>query len=404
MYAYAVDFADEGVETVLANIHERAGLDGVGYSITYHDARDLFPHNPKRKTGFMWGGQLYFQADKRLYNGLRLQPLVNELVTERDLLTEVKEAVTKRGMDLNAWTLFLHDSPRWAQFPDLAPRNAYGDLYLTELCPANPEVRAYAHALAMDIARYRPATVISESLHFLPFEYGLQQERGALDLTPRVRLLLSLCFCPHCREAAIAIGVDADSVARAVREELDGVLSGNAQSDRAEVDRLEIGKMCSGEMRGYLEARCNTVTSLMTDVATTLRAEDVELVVLEIVGAMKGYATGAPAGASAASQAWQLGVEPTHLAKANVQVEPLGYARIPSRIEFELAAFRESLPDARLGLGLRPALPDTDSVDNLAQKLVLATRYHIDRLDYYHYGFVPLSALDLIREASTAVR
>ena len=37
------------------------------------------------------------------------------------------------------------------------------DPFLTDLCPANPDARAYAVALAADVARYRPATTFSQS-------------------------------------------------------------------------------------------------------------------------------------------------------------------------------------------------------------------------------------------------
>ena len=48
---------------------------------------------------------------------------------------------------------------------------------------------------------------------------------------------------------------------------------------------------------------------------------------------------------------------------------------------------------------LRPVLPDCDSAENLAAKLRAARDAGVDRVDFYHYGLAPLSALDRIREA-----
>ena len=40
---------DEGVDAVLDNIQERGGLGGITPAFSYHAARDIFPHNPRRK-------------------------------------------------------------------------------------------------------------------------------------------------------------------------------------------------------------------------------------------------------------------------------------------------------------------------------------------------------------------
>jgi hypothetical protein len=47
-------------------------------------------------------------------------------------------------------------------------------------------------------------------------------------------------------------------------------------------------------------------------------------------------------------------------------------------------------------------LPDCDSTENLAEKLRLARDLGLERVDFYHYGFAPLSTLDRIREAVRA--
>ena len=49
MFAFASDLRNEGVETVLDNVVERAGLGGVALAAAHHYGRDVFPHNPARK-------------------------------------------------------------------------------------------------------------------------------------------------------------------------------------------------------------------------------------------------------------------------------------------------------------------------------------------------------------------
>jgi hypothetical protein len=51
---------------------------------------------------------------------------------------------------------------------------------------------------------------------------------------------------------------------------------------------------------------------------------------------------------------------------------------------------------------LRPSPPDCESVDNLAAKLTLARKLGLAGVHFYHYGFVRLEALDMIRAALEA--
>jgi hypothetical protein len=66
------------------------------------------------------------------------------------MFTPLRDATERRGMQMHAWTVFLHNSTLAGRYPDCAVRNVFGDAYVTDLCPANPEVRRYAVALAGD--------------------------------------------------------------------------------------------------------------------------------------------------------------------------------------------------------------------------------------------------------------
>src|SRR5918995_665560 len=77
MLAFASDLHDEGVGTVLDNVQNRAGVNGLTMAVAYHDARDVFPHNPVRKVRYLEGGALFFPPDVARYGDL--QPRVSEL-------------------------------------------------------------------------------------------------------------------------------------------------------------------------------------------------------------------------------------------------------------------------------------------------------------------------------------
>ncbi len=404
MLAFATDLYDEGFDTVLGNVQERAAVDGLTMAVAYHDARDLFPHNPVHKVRYLEGGAVFFQPDESRYVGLQLQPRVAELARTVDPLGDVCAAAGERGMDVNAWVVFLHSDRLGFTHPECATQNAFGDRYLTDLCPSNPEVRAYASALASDVTRYGVSTILAESLHFHGLAHGYHHERYFEELGTVGIYLLGLCFCVHCLAAARRTGVDAEMVHRSVRDELERLFAdGGVPESSEELTRDRLAAFGGEQLLGYLDERVETVTSLVAEVSAAV-GEGTSTVFLDLSGAQKGFATGNPKGDAAPTIGWQTGVDVTALAEACDTIEATGYAADPDRLSFDLDAYRPVLADAsRLGLMLRPMSPDCRSADNLTAKVALARERGLKRIDFYHYGFCRLRSLDWIRQSLTAV-
>jgi hypothetical protein len=404
MLAFATDLYDEGIDTVLGNVQERAGVDGLTMAGAYHDARDLFPHNPVHKVRYLEGGAVFFQPDESCYEGLQLQPRVAELARMGDPLGDLCAAAGERGMDVNAWVVFLHSDRLGFTHPECATQNAFGDRYLTDLCPSNPEVRAYARALASDVARYDISTILAESLHFHGLAHGYHHERYFEELGTVGTYLLGLCFCVHCLAAARRTGVDAEMVHRSVGDELGRRFAGDGSSeDSEELTRDRLAAFGGEQLLGYLDARIETVTSLAAEVSAAVD-ESTSVAFLDLSGAEKGFATGHPAGGAAPTIGWQTGIDVTSLAEVCDIIEATGYAADPDRLGFDLDGYRPLLADAsRLGLVLRPMPPDCRSADNLVAKVALARERGLKRIDFYHYGFCRLRSLDWIRQSLATV-
>jgi hypothetical protein len=375
IFCFATDLADEGIETVLGNVQERGGVGGVTVAAAYHEGRDVFPHNPKRKVRFLEGGAVFFEP--QALRDVRLRPPVSSVAST---LPDTIRAAEARGMSVGAWTVFLHNGALAEAHPDCAPENAFGDRYVTDLCPAHPDVRAFACALAADVARLRVATICAESLHYHAVEHGYAHERYFVPLSPRVRYLLGLCFCEHCLAAARANGVDGEAVRRRAR---------------AEIERAFEGEDAGGdpEHEEYARVRERVVTSLVEEVAEA--AGDVPVEFIELSGAVKGYATGRPAGGPAREIAWQFGIDVDAVANASAGLQAVGYAADAARVEADLDAYG----DAAVSLILRPGPPDCDSAENLHEKVALARARKLKRVDFYHYGLMRLDALDVIHAA-----
>jgi hypothetical protein len=402
IFAFPTDLHGEGVEAVLDNVQFRAGLGGITLASVYHEARDLFPHNPGGRLRFLEGGVAYFRPQAARYEGLSVRPRPARLTESFDPLTEAVSATRSRGLAVHAWTVFLHADWTCDPRPEACERTAFGDPLLTELCPANPAARAYAVALAGDVASHGVATVVAESLHYHPLEHGYHHERYFLHLGARSRFLLGLCFCPHCLAAASAAGVDADAVHRFAREEIQRVFDGGAD-DGTELTFDEARALAGGELGAYLAARERTVSTLAGEAAAAAAAEGARFAFLDASGAIKGYADGRPAGGPSPEIAWLLGVDLAQVGRATGALEAIAYAADPDRIRLDLDAYRALLaPGGTLSAALRPILPDCDSTENLTAKLRLARELGLERVDFYHYGFAPLPALDRIREALQA--
>jgi hypothetical protein len=400
VFAFASDLRDEGMEAVLDNIAGRAGAGGVTMAAAYHHGRDVFPHNPIRKVHFLEGGAVFFQPDLARYRGLRLQPRPSRLVEHSDVLAELCRQAAARSLSTRAWTVFLHNYSLGETHPDCACHNAFGDAHLTDLCPANPHVRAYARALSGDLASRGVAAVAAESLHYHGLVHGFHHERYFIELGALGRFLLGLCFCESCLAAARRRGVEAERVRDEARRELERRFAAEPEPEEPELVREQVGAFAGGELAGYLEARTQTVATLVEEAAEAAAGEGSRFAFIDLSGAVKGYATGRPEGGPAADIGWQFGIDVERVAAACGQLEMIGYAADPERLGLDLAAYRSIIgSQRRLSVILRPMPPDCDSAENLEAKLALARELGAVEVGFYHYGFMRLGSLDLIRAA-----
>jgi hypothetical protein len=400
IFTFASDLVDEGMANVLDQAAERAGLGGITMAAAYHQGRDIFPHNPRRKVHFLEGDSVFFQPDPRRYRGLRLQPRVSALASESDPLSDLCREAAARSLRVRAWTVYLHNYTLGTAHPDCACRNAFGDAHLTDLCPSNPDVRAYVAALSADIAGKGVASIVAESLHFHALEHGFHHERYFIELGLFGRFLLGLCFCEHCMKVAERRGVDAERLRVEARSELERRFAADPKPEPPELVRETVGAFAGGELAGYLEARCGTVASLVGEAAQAAAVENASFAFIDLSGAVKGYTTGRPQGGPAADIAWRFGIDLGDVAAAGGQLEAIGYAADPERLRLDLAAYRAAIgPERTLSVILRPMAPDCDGAENLAAKLAIARELGVTEVSFYHYGFMRLESLDLIRSA-----
>jgi hypothetical protein len=392
-FVFAVDLLDGGLGSVLDEIRDRAGIGGVAMAAAYHHARDILPHNPKRKVYFHEGGTVFFRPQLDRYGAISPRP--SSLVYERDVLAELCDAAAAREMKKTAWTVYLHNSRLSAAHPEHAPCNAFGDRSLTDLCPADPAVRSYVLALTGDICRYPVDTIMAEALHFKTIEHGYHHERYFLDLGATGRFLLGLCFCEWCMAAALERGVDGEGVRRNVQMFLLDVFErGSGGHEPLDLDL--IGAVAGGEMAGYVESRAHSVSTLVAAAADVARDSGVGFTFSAHGGSAKG---GGTKSSDRPGDAWVLGVDLPEVASRVDGFEVLGYVGDTAELQPLISGYLAAIGATPASVALRPMFPDTRDPDELIERVRIVQRLGVERVDFYHYGLMPSSSLDWIRAA-----
>ncbi|MEV2273054.1 hypothetical protein [Nonomuraea africana] len=389
VYVFAEDLRSEGMEKVLDRICGY-GVGGVTVGVVHHGTRDVTPHGLSKLTLRHDGAHFPLPGD--LFGELRLLPAPGHL----DVLDGLREACSARRMKFHGWTVFLRNEAIGVAHPDVTVRNCFGDRgYPTDLCPAHPDVRLYAVALARAVARLGADSVVAESLHYRP----LKAERSFVPLGPMDAYLMALCFCDFCMRRAADLGVNAE-IARDECSRIVGAVLDGEQPAQGEVTRAALTAYAGPDVVNYARARSETVTSLVSEVSAAVSAEGSQLTFIDATGAVKGYKHGLPSPGLAAHDAWQLGVDLVALGDLVPSFGVLAYARDAARVADDVAAYLRSVgKDREVRAVVRPGHPDSDTTDRLVAKVRGARAAGAAAVDFYAYGLVPYPTLDRIAAA-----
>lgn len=394
IFCFAPDLVDEGVTTALSRIRD-AGLKGLSVASVYHDGRDVTPHNPRHKVRFHEDGRAFFRPRTADFGGNVLQPLISGQVNQRGPFEVVAQEAMTRGMTVQAWTVFLHNTSLGKANPHSVTRNVYGDPQFTSLCPANPAALEYCVSLAKSIVGTGVTTINAEGLHFLPLEHGYHHERYFLRIGPIDRLLLGLCFCGHCVGRARTRGIDVDRLSSAVRRRLGHVFATSKSFDPGPDTIDALASLWEGELVAFLTSREQAVTEAVRQVREAVRPSGGRLVFNDPAGAL-----GRPASLSAAApwnESWRLGIDPVAVSAESDEIQILAYTANPETAVADVTQYQRLVgTSAQLRVVLRPTWPDNESADDLRAKVAGISSVGARAIDFYHYSFMRLEDLDRI--------
>jgi hypothetical protein len=236
------------------------GVRQVTLAAAYHSTRALTPRHPRHRiVTAEHAAVLYPPGDG--WAGRTPRPYASGDWAPGDAYGEAADALASAGLEVHTWVVLAHNSRLGAEHPLTSVVNAYGDRYPWAPCIAQPGTRAYLVDLAAEAA-VRPGARGTE-LESLGW-YGLahlhaHDKTGGVGLGDAGQYLMSLCFCPSCRDGYGAQGLDADELAAAVRTALEPVWQG-APSDGgwAGVEKL-LGETTANVTRTWRDATARTL-------------------------------------------------------------------------------------------------------------------------------------------------
>ena len=388
IWTYPWDVVDLGIDTVVADIRDRAGLNGVNLATSYHAGRFLQPRSPHRKSYFPEDGTIYFQPDAALWADRTIVPKMADLVTEgSDVLRHLIKKRDDIGLSVACWTVCLHNTRLGLLHPKACVHNAFGDSHYYSLCPSHPDVRAYAITLVQDLAlNYRPDIVQLESPGFMGYAHGYHHEKDGVGLTAEDEFLLSLCFCDACVHRASLARVDAPAARRTVRHWIEESLARAVPAPRWP-DFAQRGIDIfrdRPEIEAFVRWRFEPVTSLIAE----MRAAADPAVRIEVI-----------------DDGWRAGSDLSALGKICDGVLFCAYDRSPAEVAADIASVRNTLPpQCGLGAGMRLFYPEMKSARDIVERTQAAIRAGATHVHYYNYGLVPAARLDWVRAAIDAVK
>ncbi len=379
MWAYVWDFAHGGLRKAVREI-KSAGLDAVSVAAKYHSVEHLQPRAKGKKWFVSRQAACYFRPDPHSYRYTVIKPFPSPLLGEEDLFGKICDAATKEGVQVIAWTVFLHDTRTGLQHPDACMVNCFGDIYTSNLCPANPEVREFVKGLCRDLSRYPLMAIECESLHYGGVGHFHGHEKVGMVLSEADEFLLGLCFCQYCQRAAKQQGINAASLRRTVARLVEETLAtGKPSAGSVEelMDRLP-------DLKGVAAAREQVVSTLVREAA----AESAVPLSFILMGS-----------------GWVIGATPASLDGSVARFEILAYTHDPRTVARRVReALREIKVPERLVVGLQAYAPAAPEEETLLSNVRAALQAGASNFSFYHYGIMPPAHLAWIAKAVALIK
>ncbi len=266
------DLADEGMEQVLDNLQELAGVNSVYLCNLSEEVRPFrggtYTHNPVRKSYRCENSRIYWPPDTSHYGKIKPLRTKRDFLSGTDWVGEFQTAVHARGMKAGVELFHGYIDPDRLQnlYSDSIQVNVFGKQVLTHnynrpaSCLNSPDFQEYATGLYADLSDnydleyiqtcmipfVLPTWFLTQNLPPDPIEWALTApEKGG-------------CFCSHCKASAHEQDFNLEEaqvelIKLALQEKEPIVRSGISAKEYLEQNPV---------LRRWLDFRCESVNNL----------------------------------------------------------------------------------------------------------------------------------------------
>lgn len=352
-----------------------SGLTGINLALNYHASRDfILRQGPQLQ--YLLDGFHYYKPDIEKYGESSLSPASSDHLLNNEMLDSVIDAASARNFDVDAWAVFLHNSAIGKKNPEATVTNVYGNRFLSELCPTNPQVRGYVLGLASDLCSRGIKSLAIESLHFHGARHGEHHERFFLEMSTTTEFLLSLCFCQACMDSftqtggdALALKTKVDAALKPFIDEADPWLGKIVTKDL-------LAQILGPEIINYLRSREETVASLYREVSTIAHGAHVTTRLVDQSTLVDSE------NQNPLELSWLVGIDNVQVRNLVDTYQPLLYRNTPDAVEKVAAHYIKSVGGEIMAI-LRPTYPDNVSAESLLKKVHALRSLGITGIDFY---------------------
>ena len=369
MWIYPWDLMEVNIDDVVSHLAEEIGINTLSLATAYHSVEHLRPLANGEKVFRSPKASLYFQPRSDFYRQTRLEPNIHSLVQDVSILPRFVSSCRSNGIKPKSWTVYLHNSYLGTQYPDCVQQNVYGDHYTYALCPANPDVRAYAIALSEALQNQGMEIIEIESLSYMGFGHAHYHSKLGVDFGG-AKPLFDLCFCTACRQRSQQANIDVPSLMANVRKALDLVLS-QGRTDLSWDDYLSQ----ITNLTDYIQMQEQVVQSLLLEISETVNCE------LNFI--LMGTGLNAP-----------------KIAEISDKVEILAYTANPAQVTRVVESRMKELTSVdQLVVGYSVYGASTPNAETLEQTVGAAIEIGVKHFSFYNYGIMPPSHLAWLKQA-----
>jgi hypothetical protein len=382
LWTYAWSVYEAGGEDALADLAAR-GVDGINLAAHYHSVETLDPKHPDRMFEEYPAG-CYFDPQPGEFADTPIDPRPNDVRGVADPLADIVEMAGEHGIDVNAWTVCLHNTPLCEAHPEFRTETAFGDPRNHAFCPSNPEVRAYYGALVGAIADRGVDEIQLEKVgHVSPFhQHGSQHghpKRQVLT-SDTEEALLGQCFC----EACTARAADHDVDMAAARERVVELLEDSFETPHSDPPALATLVQSEPVLADLFAFRANVVDDLLAEMADAAGDVDLSYYLMEWPG-------------FEVDDGWPAGVTPSSLEAHLDRVKALCYVADPVAARERVRALERAV-DVPVDAGVTLAPDVIERPDQLRAVASALREEGVGKLSVYHHGLMTEAQLDWVAD------